>query len=110
MEGFSVRDVVFVRFPFSDLSNSKLRPAIIISNVQNQDSILCQITSKSYADSESIEINERDFDEGSLKLTSYIRPGKIFTAHESIIAKRVAKLSSETHKKLIEKIISLISI
>ena len=71
---------------------------------------MCQITSKSYADLISIEINDSDFDEGTLKLVSYIRPGKIFTAHESIIIKRVARLSVGPHKKLIDKIIGLIRI
>lgn len=50
MEKLSVKDVVFVNFPFSDLKNTKLRPAVIIANVQNDDYILCQITSKAYSD------------------------------------------------------------
>lgn len=110
MEQFSVRDIVFVRFPFSDLRNSKLRPAVIISNALHEEWILCQITSKPYADPMSLEINDADFDEGTLKLTSYIRPSKIFTAHESIIVKRAATLSLDTHKSLVDKIIGLIKV
>jgi mRNA interferase MazF len=83
VEKFSVSDVVFVDFPFSNLKKSKLRPAVILASVQNNDWILCQVTSKSYADESSLKLLEKDFKYGSLNLVSYIRPGKIFTAHES---------------------------
>jgi hypothetical protein len=55
MEGISVRDIVFVAFPFSDLSNHKLRPALVLADAQRGDWILCQITSKSYSDSKAIK-------------------------------------------------------
>ena len=50
--------VVLVRFPFSDLSNSKLRPAVVLANAGRGDFILCQITSNPYADSRAIELTE----------------------------------------------------
>jgi len=46
--------VVLVRFPFSDLSQTKLRPAIVLANAGRGDWILCQVTSKSYADSAAV--------------------------------------------------------
>jgi mRNA interferase MazF len=48
MEKLSIRDVIFIKFPFSDLSNAKLRPALIFGLSDNNDYILCQITSKNY--------------------------------------------------------------
>lgn len=45
MAGFVKGDVVVVPFPFSDLSQSKRRPALVIANLQGNDLILCQITS-----------------------------------------------------------------
>lgn len=109
MEKLSVKDVVFVNFPFSDLKNTKLRPAVIIANVQNDDYILCQITSKAYSDPQSISLLVSDFETGTLKIDSYIRPSKIFTAHRSIINNKVAELKTEMHVKLIKSIIKLIS-
>jgi len=109
VEKFSVGDVVFVHFPFSDLKKSKLRPAVVIASVQHDDWILCQITSKSYADNASIELRGADFKEGSLKITSYIHPGKIFTVHESIINKKAGVLKDDIHALLIERIVGLIS-
>ncbi len=108
MEKFSVSDVVFVNFPFSNLKKSKLRPAVILASAQNHDWILCQVTSKSYADESSLRLLETDFKHGSLNLVSYIRPGKIFTAHESIIIKKVGTLNDEIYTSLIEKIVTLL--
>jgi len=110
MDELSVGEVVFVNFPFSNLKNAKLRPAVIIACASNGDWVLCQITSKSYADVNSIELNALNFDTGSLNITSYIRAGKIFTAHKSIINKKVGKLNLSTRKSLINNIINLISI
>ena len=110
MVELSVGDIVFVNFPFSNLKKSKLRPAVIIADVSNDDWILCQITSKPYADVNSIELNDSNFDSGSLNIRSYIRSGKIFTAHKSIINKQVGKLNIATRQLVINYIINLISI
>ena len=50
------RAVVLVRFPFSDLSASKLRPAVVLADAGNGDHILVQVTSKSYADHRAVEL------------------------------------------------------
>ena len=105
MEGVSVRDIVFVAFPFSDLSNHKLRPALVLADAQRGDWILCQITSKPYADSSAIQISDGDFESGGLSLVSYVRrPAEIFTASDSLIKKQVGKLTSSTHAKVLSTI------
>ena len=73
--------VILIRFPFSDLSSAKLRPAVVLASVGRDDRILCQVTSNPYADPTAVEINEKDFETGSLKRVSYARPGKLFTAN-----------------------------
>lgn len=85
----SVGSVVLVTFPFSDLSASKLRPAVVLASVGRDDWVLCQITSNAYADSLAVEIAETDFASGSLMRTSYARPGKLFSAN-SLLMQRIA--------------------
>ena len=46
MARFVKGDVVVVPFPFSDLSQAKRRPALVISVLEGDDLILCQITSQ----------------------------------------------------------------
>jgi mRNA interferase MazF len=45
MARFVVSNVVIVPFPFSDLSESKRRPALVLAVLTGDDLILCQITS-----------------------------------------------------------------
>jgi len=56
MERFSVGDIVLVRFPFSDLSQQKLRPALVLADAKRGDYILCQITSQPYHDQRAIQL------------------------------------------------------
>lgn len=42
--------VVLLRFPFSDLSSSKLRPAVVLAHAGGVDWVLCQVTSNPYGD------------------------------------------------------------
>ena len=49
--------VALVRFPFSDLSSSKLRPAVVLAFTGRDDWILCQVTSNPYSDPAAIRIS-----------------------------------------------------
>ena len=69
----AVGSVVLVTFPFSDLSASKLRPAVVLAGVDRDGWILCQVTSNAYSDSRAVEIADSDFASGGLARTSYAR-------------------------------------
>src|SRR5437773_1344912 len=75
-----------------DCRASKLRPAIVLAEAGRGDWVLCQITSKSYGDPRAIQVDAADFARGSLRLTSYARPGKLFTANASLVAGMVGEL------------------
>lgn len=108
MGTFTVGSIVLIKFPFSDLSGAKLRPAILLAYSGNDDWILCQITSNPYSDATAIEVNNSDFKEGSLKRTSYIRPGKLFTGNKSIIDRSIGTVREKVIMELIEKVVVLI--
>ena len=50
MAEFIKGDVVVVPFPFSDLSQAKRRPALVVAELKGADLILCQITSQNIQD------------------------------------------------------------
>ena len=97
--------VVLVPFPFSDLSRSKMRPAVVLAESGRDDWILCQITSNPYGDSQSIILSAQDFSEGGLRMTSFARPGKLFTANQSLVADTVGTLNKPAFNNLLEAII-----
>jgi len=81
-----------------------------IAEVEHGDWILCQVTSQAYSDSQAIEISDESFQQGSLQRVSYVRPGKLFTAHSTLIRRRVGQLKSEVLKQIVEKIKKLIDV
>jgi len=77
MGTFAGRQVILLIFPFSDLSATKLRPALLLADAGKGDWVLCQITSNPYADAHAVLLSEEDFVEGGLQRISYARPGKL---------------------------------
>lgn len=100
--------VVLVPFPFSDLSQSKLRPTIVLADSGRNDWILCQVTSNPYGDVHAIEMNDDCFDSGALRVTSYARPGKLFTANHDLMIAEVATLKSASFKAIIDAVIGIL--
>lgn len=96
--------VVLIPFPFSDLSSSKLRPAVLLADVGKGDWILCQVTSKPYADLCAISISDNDFLEGSLQRTSFARVGKLFTANEGLFLRSVGQLKQGKLRQIIRAV------
>lgn len=96
MGSFATGQVILLPFPFSDLSRSKFRPAAILANAGRGDWVLCQITSNPYADAMAVQLRENAFVTGGLQRVSYARPGKLFTAHESLFAGIAGQLAFPT--------------
>jgi mRNA interferase MazF len=105
---FAAGQVVIVHFPFSDLSQSKLRPAWVLADAGRGDWLLCQITSKSYGDPRAIQIVVGDFVRGLLRTTSFARPGKLFTAHSSLMAGQIGELHPASFVVIRDAVIRLL--
>ncbi|MDQ7785777.1 MAG: type II toxin-antitoxin system PemK/MazF family toxin [Desulfomonilaceae bacterium] len=101
--------VVLVPFPFSDLSQTKLRPAVILADSGRGDWILCQVTSNPYGDAQAVEITNDSFESGSLRVTSYARPGKLFTANQDLMVSQVAVLNDTSLRTIIEAVVDILS-
>ena len=109
MEKFVKGDVVVVPFPFSDLTEAKRRPALVLAELDGDDRILCQITSQQFRDRYAVPINESDFEEGSLRKISNIRPNRIFTADCKIILYKAGHINSDKIDEVLKKIIDILA-
>jgi mRNA interferase MazF len=85
-------DVLVVLFPFTDLTNAKRRPALVLQDLSGDDMILCMITSQSTQDPDAIPLDTPDFADGTLQKPSYIRPSRLFTGENSIVSYRAGGL------------------
>ena len=108
MGTFAAAQVVVLPFPFSDLAGQKLRPALLLASAGRGDWIACQITSNPFADPHAIQIADADFNSGSLKRVSYVRPGKLFTANEAIFFGLAGALTEASLDRIRRAVITII--
>jgi len=86
-------DIVLVSFPFTNLTSSKRRPALVVSpdtfNDALQDFVLVALTSR-LTGQDPILIDPSDCTDGDLPKRSAVKPAKLFTIHASLVVKRAS--------------------
>src|SRR2546423_6042791 len=99
MSNYSRGEVVLVRYPFSDLSGSKIRPAVIVNAPHSsKDIFILPLTSKT----RSLLMGEfilKDWRQAGLNVETAVKRG-IYTVHQNLIVQRVGKLSGSDTKDL----------
>jgi len=108
MAAFVKGDVVVLPFPFSDLTDAKKRPALVLAALTRNDFILCLMTSQATNDAYTTLIESSDFETGSLNKTSYVKSNRVFTANEQLIAYKAVKLTPERTNEVIAKLIVMV--
>ncbi|MDJ0597894.1 MAG: type II toxin-antitoxin system PemK/MazF family toxin [Crocosphaera sp.] len=97
-------EIWLVRFPFSDLTSAKLRPALILA-VHREEVIIVGIFSKiPAADLQNswvlIQDSDAQFVQTGLKKTSLIRADKIATVSKSVFQRKLGNLSPDLSIKV----------
>ncbi|MYL06641.1 MAG: type II toxin-antitoxin system PemK/MazF family toxin [Gemmatimonadales bacterium] len=76
-------DIVLVSFPFTDLTSTKRRPALVLSpdsfNAAGEDLVLAAVTSHITGDPNAVHLRRSDFAEGGLPKASMVKTTKLFT-------------------------------
>ena len=108
MGKFVKGDVVVVPFPFSDLSQAKRRPALVVAELEGDDLLLCQITSQRIRDNYAILLEDSDFESGGLRQKSNIRPNRLFTADRHIVLYKAGHLKNEKIREVISKVVGIV--
>lgn len=97
-------DIITVPFPFSDLSEVKQRPALVLSkdsdNKSSKDILICGITSNIKEAKHSFIIGRNDLEEGFIPRLSRIKVDKIFTVKQSTVKKKIARINNESLDKV----------
>lgn len=106
MGRFVKGDIVVAPFPFSDLSASKRRPAMVLGVLGGEDVVLCQITSQVSRDTNSIPLDSADFASGALPRPSFIRPNRLFTADGHIVVYIAGHVSAQKRDEFIEAVVT----
>ncbi len=90
-----VGDIVWAPFPFTDLTQAKLRPVLILADVKDGaelDWIVCEITT-SVGHAREIPITRGDMEAGGLRIDSQVRPDRLATLNESVFRRTAGHIS-----------------
>lgn len=107
--------VVLVPFPFDDLSTTKVRPAVCLTNPigVHRHVILAFITSVIPTDLMATDIvldtSDPDFAATGLRVSSAIRLHRLMTVSTALVKRELGVLSSDTQVKIAEKLCKLLS-
>jgi len=81
-----------VRYPYSDLSGAKIRPAVVVNAAHpSQDLLITPLTSRTSGLLPG-EFVLADWRQGGLHVATAVKRG-LYTVHQSLVAKRVGKLA-----------------
>lgn len=109
---FKQGDIVLVPVPFTDLSEAKQRPALIISNdnynAKVEDIVVCGITSNIKDEDFSIVIDQKDMADGIMPFLSRIKADKLFSLNKNIISRRLGRVKKEVLNNVRKEILKLV--
>ncbi len=107
------RDLLLVPFPFSDQSGRKVRPVIVISNNEfnksSDDVIVIGVTSNILKDKYTINLTNKNLDEGKLFTDGVIKVENLLRLDKELIVKKIGKINKETLKSIVDKLFTIIS-
>lgn len=105
---FKKFDIALVNFPFSDLTKTKKRPALVIKSLEGDNTLFCQITTKRRNFQKYEIILKKDDCEGNIRFDSFIYLDMIFTLHKSLVHGKIGEVkNSKTVEIISQKIKSI---
>jgi mRNA interferase MazF len=81
---------------------------VVLADACRDDWVLCQITSNPYGDPNATLIKNESFTQGSLRIISFARPGKLFTASSGLMLGEVGMLRADVAGQIINAVIELL--
>lgn len=107
---FNPGDIVLVSFPFTDLSGTKQRPALVLHSSIRNDVLVMAITSQipPVLANDEFEIPQADLAVSGLPKRSIVRLTKLVTLHDQLVRKKLGTLPSATHSLIVQRIRSLL--
>jgi mRNA interferase MazF len=80
----------------------------VLAHAGGVDWVLCQVTSNPYGDPQAVSLVTASFAAGGLGRDSVARPGKLFTASQSLFVKAPGRLTAEAHRDLVGRVVAVL--
>jgi len=101
---FERGDIVFMPFPFSDLSKSKNRPVLVITAPDVYGDFIAMAMTSQGHHVHSLPVAIDDYISLPLPKSTWIRTDKIFTFNDSLVFKLIGKINQMTVTRSIESL------
>ena len=107
------RDIVLIPIPFTDLSSSRRRPVIVLSNDdynrKTEDVVVVAMTSNPVQKEYVLTITNDNLETGKLNRPGQVRVDKIYALSQHIIVKTFGRINNTTFLQVRELLNRLIS-
>lgn len=93
--------VVLFRFPHTDLTEGKLRPALLVARLPGEydDWLICMISSQTQHSMAGFDVfvkeDDEDFGESGLKVPSVIRVGRLAVVRGELLLGAIGQVSAK---------------
>jgi mRNA interferase MazF len=108
---YSQGELVLIPVPFTDLSATKKRPVLVISNdkynADSQDMIVAAVTSNLIQ--QGVSLTNEDLTQGQLPKPSIIRSDKVYTLNQRIVVKRIGNVADNVLNDVCSNVVKFIS-
>jgi mRNA interferase MazF len=91
MASYAAGDVVLLEFPFTDTAGSKRRPALILLDTGDDDTVVARVTSQLSAAPQDVTLDE--WQQAGLLLPSVVRLHKVATLQRRLVDKKLGRLT-----------------
>ena len=91
IELYGPGEIELVDFPFTNLAESKRRPAMVLIDVGDADIVTARITRRAAADEYDVAI--ADWYSAGLRQPSLVRPHKLATIEKQVVGRRIGTLT-----------------
>ena len=108
MTVYKEREVILVPFPFSDLTNNKKRPALVLAAITEREELICMMLTSSKLIDPKFDVPIRNLDQAGLPKQTIARISRLFTLKTSLVVKKIGKLECEEFDLIVDKLVELI--
>jgi mRNA interferase MazF len=98
MTNYRKGDLLLVAFPFTDVGQSKRRPAMVIADTGDSDVLLARVTTQNTRGSFDVEL--ADWQAARLLAPSVVRLHKLATIKKSLVERPLGTLTDADRKSV----------
>lgn len=99
-------DIVQVPFPFSDLTQRKRRPVLLLTPPDGFGDFLAVAITSQPGHTDAAPINDEDIVTGKLPKASWVRCGKLFSLNEAVVAACLGSLKPDAFTRILGQVCS----